>query len=114
MRAAFRRFLLLLLMLTLPVQAFAAASMLGCALSSPAQPVESASPSCHDADPADLPAQHECKHCALCFLAGAQLIPSPILAPFSALAPVDLPSLTVVIGCFIPDGPERPPRLTLA
>lgn len=114
MRPAFRRFLLLLLMLTLPLQAFAAASMLGCALSPPAQAVESTSPGCHAPDPADHPTQHECQHCALCFMAGAQLIPAPVLAPLSTPPSVDLPPLVVVMGGFIPDGPERPPRLILA
>ena len=83
-RARLRRFLLMLLMLTLPVQALAYAAMQGCAHPYPGA-VESgvqgqmAMAGCHEAgDPAGapsqhLPAQHDCKFCAACALASAVL-----------------------------------------
>jgi hypothetical protein len=117
-RIHFRRFLLTFLMLALPLQAFASASMLGCALSHQAVVLESAMADdpmamagCHESQHPDAPpTQHDCKHCAACYLASA--LPIPAFA-----APAVMPVSTAFIAHsaasfsgFIPDGPERPPR----
>lgn len=118
MRTHFHRFLLILLMLGLPVQTVAAASMLVCASAPhqamPAQPVtaDAAMAGCHESEP--LPPQsHDCKHCTVCALASALPIPvtdTPRWAPF---APHFQPPSVVTFSGFIPDGPERPPRTSL-
>jgi len=112
------RFLLMLLMLTLPLQGLASASMLGCA-SSAAQASQAAEPmrmtACHEQAPSDMPpAPHDCKHCAACVLATA--LPIPISA-IPAILPVAIHYLShpaASFSGFIPDSPERPPRLALA
>ncbi len=121
MRFPFKRFLILLLMLVLPVQTFASAAMLGCAFShqgpsSAPQMAQTAStealPACHTPEQPDAkPTQHDCKHCAACYMASALAIPSvfvPLIAPLSPNAIVPL-ALRSFIG-FIADSPERPPR----
>jgi len=125
MRFPFKRFLIVLMMLVLPVQTFASAAMLGCAFSHQgpsaasqlAQPVNAEGlPACHTPEQPDpQPAQHDCKHCAACYMASALAIPSvfvpPITAPSQRLVLPFTPS--TFIG-FIPDSPERPPRTTFA
>lgn len=121
MRAAFHRFLLMCLVLALPLEAFASASMLACALSHGAEPQPLASvaadvpPPCHAEEaPEQAPAEHDCTHCAACYLASALPIPARIVLPadqpaqdYAALSPARFAG-------FIPDGPERPPRPRLA
>lgn len=120
MRARFHRFLLLLLMLALPLQGFASASMRGCTLSDPAPEPEVTAvgmmADCHETEPSDHHprAQHDCKHCAACALGAA--LPVPV-AGTAAIAPA--PSRYAaqpdsVFSGFVPDGPERPPRPILA
>jgi hypothetical protein len=119
MHAAFRRFLLTCLILVLPLEAFASAAMLGCAMSHPAAPapaVSAAMPACHDAAPAHpaAPAHHDCTHCAACYLASALPIPMLAVAP-AERPPVAYPHfVTSRFDGFIPEGPERPPRSALA
>jgi len=117
MRAAFRRFLLTCLMLMLPLEAFASAAMLGCALSHPdARAVAAAPPACHDETPAQpaTPVHHDCAHCAVCHLASALPIPAPAAAP-AERPPAAYPHfVSNRFDGFIPDGPERPPRSRLA
>ncbi len=113
----------MLLMLALPLQALASASMLGCAFAHPATVAGVAlvdatmTTPCHEAEPTPAPApaaQPDCKHCASCALASALPIPA-------ADVPADVPavcrygdlSLQPFSG-FVPDGPERPPRPTFA
>lgn len=118
MRTRFHRFLLILLMLGLPVQTFAAASMLVCASVHQAMPAQMASADeamagCHESEPS--PAQsHQCKHCTVCALASALPIPATDTARWAADVPHFQPPSAVSFGGFIPDGPERPPRPTLA
>ena len=124
MRARFHRFLLLLLMLTLPVQALAYAAMQGCVLpyQGAAEPMEQmampaeAMAGCHEAEhPAGtsshhMPAQHECKFCAACALASAMPIEFVGSPPVVPNAHHFAPQPAASFNGFIPDGPERPPR----
>lgn len=121
MRFPFKRLLILLMMLVLPVQTFASAAMLGCAFShqgpsSAAQMAQVAStealPACHTpAQPDAKPAKHDCKHCAACYMASALPIPSVFVPPMALHSPSAIVPLapSSFIG-FIPDSPERPPR----
>lgn len=125
MRFPFTRFLVSLMMLVLPVQTFASAATLGCAFSHQGPGIAQqmaqldsteALPACHTPEQADpQPAQHDCQHCAACYMASALAIPSIFIPPATALSqsaivPFAPPSF---IG-FIPDSPERPPRTTYA
>lgn len=119
MRIRFHRFLLILLMLGLPVQTFAAASMLVCAAGHPAPlghhataATESMS-GCHEPEPSP-PQSHDCKHCTVCALASALPIPVSATARWAADAPTFQPLAAVSFSGYIPDGPERPPRTSLA
>ena len=120
MRFPFKRFLILLMMLVLPVQSFASAAMLGCAFSHPGPSsapqmahadIADALPACHTPEQTDVkPAQHDCKHCAACDLASALPIPSvfvPAIAPASHSVIVHA---DVAFFGFIPDSLDRPPR----
>jgi hypothetical protein len=117
-RTTFHRFLLTMLMLILPLQAYASASMRSC-LPVPVPVQQSAEPmqmaGCHESGQHDdTPAPHNHKYCAVCALATALPVSfnlSPVLAP-AALRFVTLP-IAAFYG-FIPDGPDRPPRLPLA
>jgi hypothetical protein len=125
MRARFHRFLLMLLMLVLPLQAVASAAMLDCMHSHPAtvEPMPMAEPmademaaTCHERPQSDgaPAAQHGCKHCAACALASALPAPSsaaPAVLPHPARY---APHAAESFSGFIPDGPERPPRTSLA
>jgi len=119
-RARLHRFLLMLLMLTLPVQAFAYAAMQGCSIPDQGAAEHMAMPGeamahCHEPAQPDSPSpQHECKFCAACGLASALPIEFagstpvvPIVRGFGAQPAASFSG-------FIPDGPERPPRTTLA
>jgi hypothetical protein len=119
-RAHFHRFLLTLLMLALPLQAFASASMLGCAFAHQAAmqdraAVDDTMAGCHATqDPDAPPAQHDCTHCATCYLASALPIPAfdaPAIVPVST-AFIAHPAAS--FSGFVPDGPERPPRTASA
>ena len=121
-RAHLHRFLLMLLMLVLPLQALAATSMLDCALSHQAvvEPLAMADDmmaGCHETEQPDAsPAQHDCTHCAACALASALPMPMPITDRL-AIAPVPhcfTSQPAASFAGFIPEGPERPPRATLA
>lgn len=123
-RARLHRFLLIVLMLALPVQAFAYSGMQACLLSDQGAAEQMAMSSeamsmagCHEADPPQhqgLPAQHECKFCAACALASAlpiEFVGSPPVVP---IARSFAPQPAVSFSGFIPDSPERPPRAHLA
>lgn len=107
------------MMLVLPVQTFASAAMLGCAFShqgpssAPQMAMaDEATPPCHVPEqPEAKPAQHDCKHCAACYMASALPIPSAITLPITSAKPgvIVAPASTSFVG-FIPDSPERPPR----
>jgi len=123
MRFPFKRFLILLMMLVLPVQTFASAAMLGCAFShqgpssAPQMAMaDEATPPCHAPEQPDTkPAQHDCKHCAACYMASALPIPSVFVPPVAPHSPsVIVPLAPSSFIGFIPDSPERPPRTTSA
>ena len=121
MNARLRRFLLVWLMLTLPLQAFASAAMLGCMVAHPAELQQSAMAEermagCHaSSDPSDAPsASHDCKQCAACALAAALAIPVAEITPVVPLAVRFLSQPDAEFSGFIADGPERPPRPFLA
>ena len=121
-RARLHRFLLLLLILTLPVQALAYAGMQACmgsdrgAAEQMMMPGETmAMADCHTT-PAHPhpPAQHECKFCAACALASALPVGfagnTPVVPVVHSFAMQPAP----LFSGFIPDGPDRPPRTSLA
>jgi hypothetical protein len=116
MRARLHRFLLLLLMLALPLQAFASVSMLRCAFAHEAAPQgmamsAAAVATCHDTEPADTPpAQHDCRHCAACCLATALAIPTFGTLAIMPVSTAFVAQPAAAFSGFIPDGPERPPR----
>lgn len=121
-RTHLHRFLLLLLMLALPLQALASASMRVCGTAShPAMAeqmamADEAMDTCHEPDrqPETPSTQHDCKHCAACALGAALPIP---VADTPASTPTSVRFLSYPAASFsgfIPDGPERPPRISLA
>ena len=109
----------MLLMLALPLQAFASASVLGCAFTHAADMQEMAMTDdmmvgCHEHDTPDAPpAQHDCKHCAACVLASA--LPIPVTdTPAVMSTPFRFALQTaVLLSGILPEGPERPPRTAL-
>jgi len=119
-RFHFKRFLLILMMLVLPVQTFASGAMLGCTHDAQRSSSEMIGmdmttvtmPACHESQHPATPAKHDCKHCAACYLSAALPIPSAMIVP------VALPAQSVIVQApasfigFIPDSPDRPPRTT--
>lgn len=113
------------MMLVLPAQAIASAAGLGCAFSHQGQAAhmgveqramtDAAMAVCDEpGQPASSSAAHDCKHCSACYFVSALLMPA-----------VDAPSLPFVMYSviphaddaftgFIPDSPERPPRILFA
>ncbi|MEW6133505.1 MAG: hypothetical protein AB1591_10150 [Pseudomonadota bacterium] len=121
----FKRHLLFFMMLILPLQAFASVTLLGCEfarLGGEAAPVMDmagmphAIGDCHESAPeqSGAPAdEHQCSHCAACYLAGAFPLPAAVT---TAVAPIPhTPHLRTAepFSGFIPEGPERPPRTSL-
>ncbi len=110
----------MLLMLALPVQAVASASMLGCMVSHQAAAesvamADEMGAGCHETEQPDAPpAQHDCKHCAACALASTLPIPvseTPAIMTAEQRYASDPASR---FSGFVPEGPERPPRTPLA
>ncbi len=116
MRAHLHRLLLLCLMLALPLQGYAAASMLSCALAHGGVPaaVEAATPCHQSAEPEPSPERHDCAHCAMCMLASA--LPIPVVAALPADATVRAYGIRppASMATHLPDGLERPPQPALA
>jgi len=119
--ARFRRFLLTLLMLVLPLQAFASAAALGCMVAHPAESEHGAMADermadCHaPSDPSGAPsASHDCKQCTACALAATVAVPVAESRPVIPLAIRFLSQPDAEFSGFIADGPERPPRPFLA
>ncbi len=110
----------MLLMLALPLQAFAGAAMLDCMLAQPAAPANAMAAGhdmagCHEEAPV-LPdaGGHACAQCAACLLAAALPIPA-LHAAAVVPAARDYPSRPAeIFEGFLPEGPERPPRPRLA
>jgi len=119
-RATLHRFLLMLLMLALPLQGLASASMSGCISSDPAEESQAvAEPmvmaGCHEhKQPHSSPVPHDCKHCAACMPAAALPVPANILPALALASNRFIAHPTASFSGFIPDSPERPPRLSLA
>jgi hypothetical protein len=121
-RARLHRFLLMVLMLALPVQAFAYSGMQACLFPDQgmAEPMvmsgeDMRMAGCHTPDhPHHPPAQHECKFCAACALASALPIEFAGNPPIVPIAHRFAPQPAASFSGFIPDGPERPPRPPLA
>lgn len=119
-RSRFHRFLLVLLMLALPLQGLALASMVDAALASDPGAAEQlaanagTTPACHETEEPDAPpAQHDCRHCAACVLASALPILASTVPALPAARGFASRHDASFIG-FLPDGPERPPRSILA
>lgn len=110
----------MLLTLALPLQAFASASMLGCTFSHQAAMeavalADGMMTGCHEPEQPDTPpARHDCKHCAACALASALPIPNAGTPAAVQAAARFISAPAVSFSGFIPDGPERPPRPSLA
>ena len=119
------------MMLVLPVQTFASAAMMGCAFSHQghstrlgqtshqAKDHQAASDlavaACHESENTDKsPTSHTCKHCSACYLASALLIPAAMSIPVVAATLGVVPHGDVTFAGFIPDSPERPPRISFA
>jgi hypothetical protein len=110
----------MLLMLILPLQTFASAGMLGCASVHAAAlervaAVDDVMAACHEQKQQQAPAaQHNCKHCAVCAL--ASVLPVTAISPLTLILDADRFTLQLAASFngFIPDGPERPPRPSLA
>lgn len=115
-RTRIHRFLLLLMMLILPLQAWASATMLGCAFShqATAPSLVMADAGCHESEPDAPPAQHDCRHCAVCALASVLPIAASATPAIMPAPHRFIPHPAASFSGFVPDGPERPPRPFLA
>ncbi|MHB1213990.1 MAG: hypothetical protein ACYCY9_03285 [Thiobacillus sp.] len=120
MRTRFHRFLLTLLMLALPLQTFASATMLDCGFSDQASAEPMAMPDarvagCHEPEqPDNPPAQHDCTHCAACALGSALPLPVTASVAIEPLSNRFISPPAASFSGFVPSGPERPPRHVLA
>lgn len=119
MRASLHRFLLILLMLTLPLQALASAAMLGCMAHSEAMEqramADEMMAGCHESEqPASPSTSHDCKHCAACALGAALPLPAVDTPAIVPARHSFTPHSAALFSGFIPDGLERPPRPFLA
>ena len=112
-------------MLVLPLQTFASAAMLGCAFSHQGQTTHQAPDkqamsgealaTCHESEPTDKsPNPHNCKHCTVCHAASTLMVPAVDAAPIVPFAHRVVPYANDTFIGFIPDSPERPPRLAFA
>ena len=131
MRPLLRRLLLCLLVLALPAQGLAAATMALCGMApvppmqsqhdsrGPAQPdgpvaaqpdgPVAALPDCHGHDVQTAPAEHSCSACSVCGLVGALLDTVPELPVLSLGEAVDA-APPVPLTAFVGSGLDRPPR----
>jgi hypothetical protein len=111
---------LIVMMLALPLQAFASAAMIGCSMmqhaAMPSQASDAEMSGCHESapQPDSVPAETSCAHCAACYLTSIPLLPA--LTPLSALPAVGalIPHAATSFSGHIPEGPERPPRAHFA
>lgn len=124
MPVRFRRFLLLLLLLTLPVQAYAYSAMQACMVLDRAAAEQQATAGavmdmamadCHMPEQPHSPSdQHECKFCAACALATALPMGWVDGTPVVPIVHRFVPRSAASFSGFIPDSLERPPRSRLA
>lgn len=124
MHTRLKRFLLIFMMLALPVQAFASVALLGCEFAhadSKMQPAvdmdhamtDHAMADCHQppAEQSNAPVgEHQCSHCAACYLAAAFPIPAAVAALVTPIPYSPHLHTSESFSGFIPEGPERPPR----
>lgn len=108
----------MLLMLALPLQTLASASMMVCAMPQQAAiahtaMADEAMAGCHESEPSPS-TSHNCKHCATCVLASA--LPIPAFDNAAVLPPAQSYALqpSAAFSGFVPSGPERPPRAASA
>jgi hypothetical protein len=122
-RPLLRYFLLLTMMLAVPLQGLASASMLGCAFAghpgsahATADPHDMAMSDCHEngAQPESPANDHNCKHCAACFAGSLPLPPEFAVAATAAPTQAAIPHLATHYLGPIPEDPERPPRTSLS
>jgi len=115
-RTRFHRLLLIVMMLALPLQGFAAAAMIGCSMMQHAGMSSQASDAemsgCHESAPQpDSPtSQHSCTHCAVCYLTSIPLLPAAATLSALPAASAMIPHAATSFSGFIPEGPKRPPR----
>jgi len=116
-RTRFHRLLLIVMMLALPLQGFAAAAMIGCSMMQHAgmssqQASDSEMSGCHESAPQpDSPtSQHSCTHCAVCYLTSIPLLPAAATLSALPAASAMIPHAAPSFSGFIPEGPKRPPR----
>ena len=113
------------MLLVLPVQTFASAAMLGCAFSHQGQTahrvldkqvmLDEAVATCHEPEQSEKsPASRNCTHCTACYLTSFMMVPAISGVPILAFTPSFIPHAEVTFIGFIPDSPERPPRLAFA
>ena len=113
------------MMLVLPVQTFASATTLGCAFSHQGQAMHQMvaehamsndlMATCHESEETDQsPTSHTCKHCTACHLVSALMVPEVAATPLLPIAHSIIPHADDAFIGFIPDSPERPPRVFLA
>ena len=126
MHTRLKRFLLIFMMLALPVQAFASVALLGCEFARgdngmPAAMdmvgMDHAMADCHEAPAGEssVPGgEHQCSHCAACYLAAAFPIPAVLTSPVAPIPYSPHLLITENFSGFVPEGPERPPRTTHA
>lgn len=128
MNAPARFLLILMLLCALPLQGFAAASMLRCApshhgstqMDQPAHAAGTGSVQGHmhhghhgvaaDVDGTPAHGKYGCSACAACCIGGALASPAPLLPASAHLHERPLP-VPQPAAAFITEGPERPPRL---
>ncbi len=110
------------LMLLLPLQGLAVASMLE--VTHAPQPAaveqmamaEHSMAACHVPAKPDAPAPShtDCKHCSACVLASALPVPAAKAMPLVPIVRSFASQPDASYSGFVPDGPERPPRSILA
>lgn len=121
MHKRFKRFLLIFMVLALPVQAFASVALLGCEFAHASKEIQPAAAmssmdhtmdNCHEAVP-EQAGEHQCSHCAACYLAAAFPIPAGVAALVMPIPYTPHLQTSESFSGFIPEGPERPPRPSL-
>lgn len=120
-----RKAIVWLVLLWLPVQGFAAGFM---PFACHQHPAESAAASAHDAHHHEAAAHHghdqaipdaeqnhglSCDNCTLCQMCGALALPATVLREHSPLSSGVSDSMTPQLQSFIPALPHRPPRALL-
>lgn len=120
MASRLRHFLVLLLLVTLPLQSGVAAGMLGCPpqtgfAGEPVAAGDTVHMGCHEAaDDPEPRSTHDCTHCTVCMIAHASALPALWFMPVLDPAGHGVATLPPAYPSAVPDLPERPPRPVLA